>query len=96
MPDTRATWVRLLHSPFGMLAGEVSGRVLSVNVHPAAVEALRAIGCFGLTKSDLGSDPAGMRTNAKRDGSDLVLSGNKMWITNGSIGGCRGGMGSDR
>jgi glutaryl-CoA dehydrogenase len=43
------------------------------------------IGCFGLTEPDSGSDPASMRTNAKRDGSDWVLNGTKMWITNGSI-----------
>jgi glutaryl-CoA dehydrogenase len=44
-----------------------------------------AIGCFGLTEPDFGSDPAGMRTRARRDGSDWILSGTKMWITNGSI-----------
>ncbi|XTZ18990.1 acyl-CoA dehydrogenase family protein [Micromonospora echinospora] len=44
-----------------------------------------AIGCFGLTEPDFGSDPSGMRTRARRDGSDWVLSGTKMWITNGSI-----------
>jgi glutaryl-CoA dehydrogenase len=45
-----------------------------------------AIGCFGLTEPDFGSNPAGMRTRAKRDGTgDWVLSGNKMWITNGSV-----------
>ncbi len=44
-----------------------------------------AIGCFGLTEPDHGSDPAGMRTFARRDGSDWVLSGTKMWITNGSV-----------
>jgi glutaryl-CoA dehydrogenase len=44
-----------------------------------------AIGCFGLTEPDHGSDPGGMRTFARRDGSDWVLSGTKMWITNGSI-----------
>jgi len=44
-----------------------------------------AIGCFGLTEPDHGSDPAGMRTFAKHDGSDWVLSGSKMWITNGSV-----------
>jgi len=42
------------------------------------------IGCFGLTESDFGSNPAGMRTRAKRDGDDWVLNGTKMWITNGS------------
>lgn len=45
------------------------------------------IGCFGLTEPDHGSDPAGMRTYAKRDGEDWVLSGRKMWITNGSVAG---------
>jgi glutaryl-CoA dehydrogenase len=44
-----------------------------------------AVGCFGLTEPDHGSDPSGMRTRARRDGSDWVLSGTKMWITNGSI-----------
>jgi len=44
-----------------------------------------AIGCFGLTEPDVGSNPAGMRTRAVRDGDDWILSGNKMWITNGSI-----------
>lgn len=43
------------------------------------------IGCFGLTEPDSGSDPGSMRTRAVRDGSDWVLTGNKMWITNGSI-----------
>jgi glutaryl-CoA dehydrogenase len=43
------------------------------------------IGCFGLTESDAGSDPARMRTTARRDGDDWVLSGTKMWITNGGI-----------
>jgi len=45
------------------------------------------IGCFGLTEADSGSDPASMRTNAKRDGSDWIINGSKMWITNGSIAG---------
>ena len=44
-----------------------------------------AIGCFGLTEPDSGSDPGSMRTRARRDGDDWILSGNKMWITNGSI-----------
>lgn len=44
-----------------------------------------AIGCFGLTEPDFGSNPAGMRTRAVRDGDGWVLTGNKMWITNGSI-----------
>ncbi|MDQ4125947.1 MAG: acyl-CoA dehydrogenase family protein [Actinomycetota bacterium] len=44
-----------------------------------------AIGCFGLTEPDSGSDPASMRTTARRDGSDWVLNGNKMWITNGGV-----------
>src|SRR5215203_4049489 len=43
------------------------------------------IGCFGLTEPDAGSDPGSMRTHARRDGSDWVLNGTKMWITNGSI-----------
>ena len=44
-----------------------------------------AIGCFGLTEADFGSNPAGMRTRARRDGSDWVLNGTKMWITNGNL-----------
>jgi glutaryl-CoA dehydrogenase len=44
-----------------------------------------AIGCFGLTEPDAGSDPGSMRTRAKKDGSDWILHGQKMWITNGSI-----------
>jgi glutaryl-CoA dehydrogenase len=43
------------------------------------------IGCFGLTEPDAGSDPGTMRTHARRDGSDWILNGAKMWITNGSI-----------
>ncbi len=44
-----------------------------------------AVGCFGLTEPDSGSDPASMRTHARKDGSDWVISGSKMWITNGSL-----------
>ncbi|HEX2903737.1 MAG TPA: acyl-CoA dehydrogenase family protein, partial [Jatrophihabitans sp.] len=44
-----------------------------------------AIGCFGLTEPDAGSDPGSMRTSARRDGDDWILNGTKMWITNGSI-----------
>ncbi|MBU2697780.1 acyl-CoA dehydrogenase family protein [Pimelobacter sp. 30-1] len=44
-----------------------------------------AIGCFGLTEPDFGSNPAGLRTRAVRDGDAWVLTGTKMWITNGSI-----------
>ena len=44
-----------------------------------------AIGCFGLTEPDSGSDPGSMRTHARRDGDDWVLNGTKMWITNGGI-----------
>jgi glutaryl-CoA dehydrogenase len=43
-----------------------------------------AIGCFGLTEPDAGSDPGAMRTRARRDGDDWILHGQKMWITNGS------------
>ncbi|MFO0661508.1 MAG: acyl-CoA dehydrogenase family protein [Polyangiaceae bacterium] len=43
------------------------------------------IGCFGLTEPDAGSDPASMKTHAKRDGDDWVLNGTKMWITNAPI-----------
>jgi glutaryl-CoA dehydrogenase len=44
-----------------------------------------AIGCFGLTEPDFGSNPAGLRTRALRRGGDWILNGTKMWITNGSI-----------
>ena len=44
-----------------------------------------AIGCFGLTEPEAGSDPGSMRTRARRDGSDWILHGQKMWITNGSV-----------
>ncbi|MCM6778481.1 acyl-CoA dehydrogenase family protein [Nocardia sp. CDC159] len=44
-----------------------------------------AIGCFGLTESDFGSNPAGMRTHAVRDGKDWILNGEKMWITDGGM-----------
>lgn len=49
-----------------------------------AMAAGEVIGCFGLTEPDAGSDPGAMRTNAHRDGSDWILNGQKMWITNGS------------
>ncbi|OYW09406.1 MAG: acyl-CoA dehydrogenase [Acidobacteriia bacterium 12-62-4] len=44
-----------------------------------------AIGCFGLTEPDFGSNPSGMKTRARRDGNDWVLDGEKTWITNGSL-----------
>ncbi|NMO92356.1 acyl-CoA dehydrogenase family protein [Actinomycetospora sp. TBRC 11914] len=44
-----------------------------------------ALGCFGLTEPDAGSDPGSMRTRARRDGEDWVLDGTKMWITNGTL-----------
>lgn len=43
------------------------------------------IGCFGLTEPDFGSNPSGMRTRAKRDGTDYILNGEKLWITNGTL-----------
>jgi len=45
----------------------------------------RVIGCFGLTEPDFGSNPGEMRTSARQDGTDWILNGSKMWITNGSI-----------
>jgi len=50
-----------------------------------AMAAGEAIGCFGLTEPDSGSDPSSMRTRARRDGDDWVLDGTKMWITNGGV-----------
>ncbi|PBJ83170.1 acyl-CoA dehydrogenase [Lysobacteraceae bacterium NML93-0399] len=45
----------------------------------------KVIGCFGLTEAHGGSDPANMKTHARRDGDDWVLNGSKMWITNGNL-----------
>src|SRR3546814_4557077 len=45
----------------------------------------KVIGCFGLTEAHGGSDPANMKTNAKKDGGDWVINGSKMWITNGNL-----------
>jgi len=45
----------------------------------------KAIGCFGLTEPDFGSNPAGMKTVAKKDGNDWIINGAKMWITNGTV-----------
>src|SRR5664280_1538387 len=45
----------------------------------------QAVGCFGLTEPDFGSNPAGMRSTARRDGDAWVLNGEKTWITNGSV-----------
>jgi glutaryl-CoA dehydrogenase len=45
----------------------------------------KAVGCFGLTEPDFGSNPAGMRTRAVKDGDDYILNGEKAWITSGTI-----------
>ncbi len=45
----------------------------------------KAVGCFGLTEPDFGSNPAGMRTTARRDSASWILNGEKTWITNGGI-----------
>src|SRR6201997_639799 len=50
-----------------------------------ALQKGEAIGCFGLTEPDAGSNPGAMRTRARRDGDDWILNGQKMWITNGSV-----------
>src|ERR1035438_2358812 len=50
-----------------------------------ALQSGAAIGCFGLTEPDFGSNPAGMRTTARRDGDSWVLNGEKTWITNGGV-----------
>jgi glutaryl-CoA dehydrogenase len=49
------------------------------------LQAGEAIGCFGLTEPNFGSNPGGMKTTARRDGSDWILNGEKTWITNGSV-----------
>src|SRR5215469_3181033 len=50
-----------------------------------ALQSGKAVGCFGLTEPDFGSNPAGMRTNARKEGACWVLNGEKTWITNGSL-----------
>ena len=50
-----------------------------------AMQSGEAIGCFGLTEPDFGSNPGGMATRARRDGSDWILDGTKRWITNGNL-----------
>jgi glutaryl-CoA dehydrogenase len=50
-----------------------------------ALQSGRAIGCFGLTEPDFGSNPAGMRTTARQEGGGWVLNGEKTWITNGTV-----------
>ena len=50
-----------------------------------ALQQGKAIGCFGLTEPDFGSNPGGMRTRAVKEGGDYILNGEKTWITNGSI-----------
>jgi glutaryl-CoA dehydrogenase len=50
-----------------------------------ALQQGKAVGCFGLTEPDFGSNPAGMRTRAVKDGGDYVLNGEKAWITSGTI-----------
>ena len=66
-------------SDFAVWIGRAKGSVV------ARLQSGRAIGCFGLTEPDFGSNPAGMRMRAVRDGSDWILNGEKTWITNGSI-----------
>ena len=72
------------------LAGDVRHPRLRQRGAEAALAAAawppgEALGCFGLTEPDAGSDPGAMRTRARRDGDDWVLNGTKMWITNGSV-----------
>ena len=74
----------------------VQGALVMYPIHEFGSEAQReewlprlasgeAIGCFGLTEPDFGSNPGGMRTRARQDGDEWVLNGTKMWITNGSM-----------
>jgi glutaryl-CoA dehydrogenase len=51
----------------------------------ARLQSGQAVGCFGLTEPDFGSNPGGMRTTARRDGDSWILNGEKTWITNGSM-----------
>ncbi|MCO5114459.1 MAG: acyl-CoA dehydrogenase family protein [Bdellovibrionaceae bacterium] len=74
----------------------VQGALCMFPIHSYASEELKnkylpkmakgeLIGCFGLTEADFGSNPSGMRTTVKKDGSDYILNGSKMWITNGTM-----------
>jgi alkylation response protein AidB-like acyl-CoA dehydrogenase len=76
-------------------SGSVQGALVMYPIHAygseeqktkwlPALHTAKAIGCFGLTEADHGSDPGGMKTRAVKDGSDWVINGNKMWITNGT------------
>lgn len=80
--------VRSLMSVQGSLAMYAIWRHGSVEHKQQLLPGMAAgdlIGCFGLTEPDHGSDPSGMRSFARRDGGDWVLTGRKMWITNGGI-----------
>lgn len=80
--------IRSLVSVQGSLAMFAIWRWASESVKERWLPAMAAgdaIGCFGLTEPDFGSDPANMRTNARKDGGDWVINGRKMWITNGSV-----------
>src|SRR5882757_7637217 len=68
-------------------AGEVPVRELAADLGKLGVLGmhLKGYGCGGPTEPDFGSNPAGMRTTARRDGSDWILYGSKMWITTGSV-----------
>jgi glutaryl-CoA dehydrogenase len=80
--------IRSLVSVQGSLAMFAIWRWASESVKQRWLPAMAAgdaIGCFGLTEPDFGSDPANMRTNARKDGGDWVINGRKMWITNGSV-----------
>ena len=91
LPGTRAR--RFGHPQFRL------GAILAVHVSDLTPMAARSsaerwlpdmaagkvIGCFGLTEPQGGSDPANMKTHAKKDGGDWILNGAKMWITNGNL-----------
>ena len=69
-------------------------RGAEANAGCRALQSGEAVGCFGLTEPDFGSNPAGMRTTARRDGDAWVLNGEKTWITNGGIGRRGRGLGA--
>jgi glutaryl-CoA dehydrogenase len=80
--------IRSLVSVQGSLAMYAIWRWASESVKEhwlPSMAAGEAIGCFGLTEPDVGSDPANLRTSARKDGGDWVINGRKMWITNGSV-----------
>jgi glutaryl-CoA dehydrogenase len=70
---------------YGLIMQELERADSGVRKWLPRLQSGQAIGCFGLTEPDFGSNPAGMRTTARRDGDTWVLNGEKSWITNGTM-----------